>query len=177
MKRLKTVLGISVVCVAMMISSCARIDLYEKVVSIPNFQWQSSYKPQFTFRISDTTVPYQVFIVLRHNDQYNYNNIWVNLYTELPADSSRRDTTHAAVDSSNSADSIQKVQYELPLANKERWLGTAMGDVYEHRVLITPKPVYFTRTGEYKYTIEHAMREDPLLNMLNVGLRIEKKSP
>lgn len=137
--------------------SCNTIDLYEKVVAVPNFEWQSSFRPQFKFQIKDTTVPYQLYIVLRHSDKYNWNNIWINLYTESPGDSAR------------------KVQYELPLANKERWLGTAMGDLYEHRVLITPKPVYFKRSGEYRYSIEHTMREDPLQHVLNVGLRIEKK--
>lgn len=140
-------------------SSCNTIDLYERVVSIPDFEWKGSYKPQFNFQIKDTTVPYQIYIVLRHNAQYNWNNIWMNLYSEAPGDS------------------IKKIQYELPLANKEKWLGTAMGDLYEHRVLITPKPVYFSRAGTYKYTIEHTMREDPLQHVLNVGLRIEKKAP
>jgi gliding motility-associated lipoprotein GldH len=73
-------------------------------------------------------------------------------------------------------DTVQKIQYELPLANKDKWLGTAMGDVYEHRVLLTPHPIYFKRSGEYIYKIEQVMREDPLPHVLNVGLRIEKKS-
>jgi gliding motility-associated lipoprotein GldH len=140
------------------LASCNTIDLYEKVVPLKNFEWASSYKPEFRFSIKDTSVPYQVYIVLRHNDRYNWNNIWVNLYTEAPGDS------------------IQKIQYELPLANKERWLGSAMDDVYEHRVLITPQPIYFKKAGDYKYKIEHSMREDPLQNVLNVGLRVEKKS-
>lgn len=142
---------------AMLLFSCTRINLYEKVVSIPDFAWKSSYKPAFTFNIEDTTSPYQVYVVLRHNDRYNWNNIWINLYSETPGDS------------------VRKVQYELPLANKERWLGSAMGDVYEHRILITPQPVLFAKAGTYTYTIEQDMREDPLQNVINVGLRVEKK--
>ena len=141
-------------------SSCNTIDLYERNVAIPKQEWISSFKPQFKFIIKDTTQPYQVYIILRHNDKYNYNNIWVNLYTQAPADS------------------IQKVQYELPLASKEKgWLGSAMDDIYEHRISITPQnqSLYFKKSGEYTFTIEQIMREDPLQNILNVGLRIEKK--
>ena len=107
-------------------------------------------------------MPYQVYIILRHNEKYNYNNIWVNLYTQLPGDSA-----------------ASKVQYELPLANNEGWLGTGMDDIYEHRVALTPNSerFYFKKAGTYKFTVEQIMREDPLENIMNVGLRIEKKAP
>jgi gliding motility-associated lipoprotein GldH len=144
------------------IYSCQTIDLYEKNVSIPDFAWKSNFKPEFRFTIKDTTVPYSVYIVLRHNDRYSFNNIWVSLTTRVPGDTA-----------------VQKVQYELPLANSEGWIGAvAMDDLYEHRILITPRnePVYFRKPGEYIFTIEQVMRQDPLENVMNVGLRIEKNS-
>jgi gliding motility-associated lipoprotein GldH len=153
------------------LSSCTTIDLYEKVVPIPAHQWRSSYKPQFTFQIKDTAVPYQAFIILRHNNKYNYNNIWVNLLANGPADS------------------IQKLGLELPLANKEGWLGTGMDDLFEHRIRIGNeigklgfvKPgadgFHFTKPGDYTFTLEQIMRDDPLTGVMNVGLRLEKKMP
>ena len=33
---------------------------------------------------------------------------------------------------------------------------------------------YFRKKGDYTFTIEQIMREDPLNNVLNVGIRIEK---
>lgn len=144
---------------AVLLHSCENIDLYEKDVALPNQQWHSSFKPRFNFIIRDTTVPYQVYIVIRHNEKYNFNNLWLNLITKGPADS------------------IQKVQYELPLASGDNWLGTAMDDLYEHRVALTPpnQNFYFKKAGTYTFIIEQIMREDPLMNVLNVGLRIEKK--
>src|SRR5215208_4494771 len=104
--------------------SCNTIDLYEKNVSIPRYEWKSSFKPEFKFIITDTTAPYNIFIVLRHNEKYNYNNIWLSLSTQIPGDTI-----------------LRRVQYELPLANGEAgWLSTAsaMDDLYEHRIRITP---------------------------------------
>ncbi len=72
-----------------------------------------------------------------------------------------------------------KSQYELPLATNEKgWLASAMDDIYEHRIALTPlnQKLYFRKSGEYVFTIEHIMREDPLENVMNVGLRIEKKA-
>ena len=54
-----------------------------------------------------------------------------------------------------------------------------MDDIYEHRIPLTPvgMPFRFRKPGEYTFTIEQVMREDPLENVMNVGLRIEKKQP
>ncbi|HEV7332215.1 MAG TPA: gliding motility lipoprotein GldH [Flavisolibacter sp.] len=154
-----------------LLASCDTIDLYEKVVPVPKHQWQSSFKPQFTFDVKDTTVPYQAFVIFRHNNKYRYNNIWVNLYATGPADST------------------QKLGLELPLASKEGWLGTGMDDVFEHRIRIGNEVerfrfvrmgedgFYFTRPGQYTFSLEQIMRDDPLPEVLNIGFRLEKKRP
>lgn len=144
------------------LSSCEKIDLYERTVAIPKNEWSSRYAPSFSFEISDTASPYQVYIILRHDDRYNYNNIWLNLVAEGP------DGKKAAFN-----------QIEMPLADKEKgWLGSGMGDLYEHRIPITldPQQFSFNRKGVYRFTLGHVMREDPLQHVLNVGLRLERKA-
>lgn len=137
------------------LAGCTSIDLYEKDVTIPGFSWKNSFRPEFTFTIKDTTAPYQLFLVLRHNERYNYNNIWINLYSQPPGDS------------------VHKAPFELSLATNEKWLATGMDDIYEHRIKLT-EPQYL-RAGVYHFSIEQIMREDPLENVMNVGLRVEKK--
>lgn len=141
--------------------SCTTIDLYEKSVTIPGHSWESDYKPSFTFTIKDTSSPYLLYFVLRHNDKYSFNNLYINLYAKQPGQ-----------------DSAQSVRYDLPLATNEKgWLASGMDDIYEHRILLTPRgqEFYFKKPGDYTFTIEQIMREDPLKNVLNAGLRIEKK--
>ncbi|ANE51995.1 gliding motility lipoprotein GldH [Flavisolibacter tropicus] len=155
-------IGLLLLAGSVWISSCTRINLYEKVVSIPDHEWKNSFRPTFSFEIKDTTVPYQLYVILRHNEKYNYNNIWVNLHTKSP------DGT------------VSKAQYELPLATNEKgWLGTGMDDLYEHRIALTPvnQQFYFKKAGIYTFSLEHVMREEPLQNVLNIGFRIEKKTP
>jgi hypothetical protein len=52
-----------------------------------------------------------------------------------------------------------------------------MDDIYDHLIPLAPQnqPLYFKTPGNYTFTIEQIMREDPLENVLNTGLRIEKK--
>jgi gliding motility-associated lipoprotein GldH len=148
---------LSFISCALIFFSCQTIDLYERVVSIPHQEWKSSFKPQFNFIIKDTQTRYDVYVVLRHNEKYEYNNIWISLSYQLKG---QEPVTG---------------QYELPLANNEGWVGTAMDDLYEHRIRITPPEGISLKPGEYTFTIGQIMRKDPLDNVLNVGLRIEKK--
>ncbi len=49
-----------------------------------------------------------------------------------------------------------------------------MDDIFEVRKNITPGPVPFKKAGIYTFTIGQIMRENPLLHILNVGIRVEK---
>ena len=93
--------------------------------------------------------------MLRHNEKYDFNNIWITLYSQPPGDT------------------IHKSSFELQLANNEKWLASGMDDIYEHRIKLTD-PQYL-KAGVYRFRIEQIMREDPLENVMNVGLRVEKK--
>ena len=154
------------ICIALLVSvfvlsSCQTIDLYEKTVTIPGHQWKSSFQPSFSFTIKDTSVPYKVYVTLRHFDKYNYNNIYLRISTRQPGD-----------------DSARAAMYPFDLGNDEQgWKASGMDDIYEHRLPVTPEgqSFYFRRKGEYTLTLEQAMREDPLENVLNVGIRIEKQ--
>lgn len=151
----------SILLTSYIISSCTTIDLYEKSVTMPGHSWKSSFKPSFTFTIKDTSSPYKIYFILRHNDKYSFNNIYINLYAQQPGQ-----------------DSVQSVRYDLRLATNEKgWLASGMDDIYEHRILLTPngQEFYFKKPGDYTFAIEQIMREDPLKNILNAGLRIEKK--
>jgi gliding motility-associated lipoprotein GldH len=136
--------------------SCTTLDLYEKDVTVPYHSWASSFKPEFNFTIKDSTARYQLYFVIRHTAKYNYNNIWINLYSIPPGDT------------------LRHVRFELPLATNEKgWLASGMDDIYEHRIPLTNPQTL--KAGTYTFMLEQIMREDPLENVLNVGLRLEKK--
>lgn len=153
LKRLFLFLGTCILYLA----SCTPIDLYEKTVAIPGHAWNSSFKPSFTFTIKDTAAQYQPFIVIRHTDQYNFNNIYVNLYVQLP-----------------NGDTINRIHQNLELGNDETgWKGDGMDDIYEHRIPLGGAEPF--KKGDFIFTLEQAMRQDPLQHVLDVGVRIEKK--
>jgi len=112
-------------------------------------------KPTFIFNIEDTAARYNIFVVLRHTDAYHFNNLWLNITTIAPKDTA------------------QNQQVKLLLADNAKWLGVAMDDVIESRILITKFPVKL-KAGNYTFTLQQIMREDPLQNVLQAGIRVEK---
>jgi len=137
--------------------ACTTMGVFEKNVTIPDHEWESSFKPEIVFDIDDTTSLYNIYIVVRHQNAYRFNNIWIKGSVLQPGDST-----------------VRSQQYDLKLANDQYgWLGKGMDDIFEHRILIQQR-TRFTRAGEYKFTLEHTMRQDPLPHIMNIGLRIEK---
>ncbi len=138
-------------------TSCIKIDQFEKTAQIPSREWFYNNSPSFTFHITDTTSLYNLYIVLRHTDAYNYNNIWLRLGSKFPGDS------------------VQFQNINLTLANDAKgWDGTGMDDIFEVRKNISRGPVSFKKSGDYTFSVSQIMRENPLENILNVGVRVEK---
>jgi gliding motility-associated lipoprotein GldH len=134
-------------------------DVFEKDIVIPGQQWESSFRPRIDFiiRDEDTAFRYNVFLVLRHTDAYNYNNIWIKGTVREPGDTIPRSE-----------------RYDLLLATNDKgWQGSGMDDIYEHRIQIQEQ-TQFKRPGTYSFMLEQIMREDPLKHVLNVGVRVEK---
>ena len=143
--------------VIVVVAGCGTIGVFEKNVSIPGHEWQSTFKPEVSFDVTDTASLYNIFVVLRHTDAYRYNNIWMNVYLQIPGDT------------------LRKERLELRLATDDKgWLGTGMDDIFEHRIRITQEPQQLRKAGSYHFRLEHIMREDPLRHVLSAGIRVEK---
>lgn len=157
MKKLAALLSI-VICGTWM--SCnPPSGVFEQDIALPHQQWDSGFHPTFTFNISDkdTAYRYNVYIVLRHTDAYDYDNIWIRGTVRMPGDTAARSE-----------------RYDLPLATNEKgWLGSGMDDIYEQRVWVQ-QSTKFDHPGTYSFTLEQIMREDPLKHVMNVGVRIER---
>ena len=139
------------------LSACTQLDVFEKNTAIPNSQWQYNLQPSFDFLIKDTTAAYNLYIVLRHTDAYRYNNIWLNVGTQSPKDT------------------VRYQKFELQLGSDAKgWEGTGMDDIWELRKMITNGPVRFNKTGNYHFSVAQIMRENPLPNIMSVGIRVEK---
>lgn len=153
MKYAWLIFGFSV----LLFPACTQIDVFEKNAPLAGHEWSAGNKPSIEFTITDTVSRYNLFVVLRHSDAYRYNNLWMNIHTKAPGDS------------------VAKVQaLDLSLANNEKgWLGVGMDDLFEHRIRISQDAIPL-KAGTYHFQLEQIMRDDPLENVYNVGIRVER---
>lgn len=141
---------------ALLFTGCIHIDLYEKQVPIPSQKWNYDFTPEYNFEIRDSTSRFLIYVVIRHTDRYQFNNLWLKIGSMAPGDTMR----------------YQDVN--LQLASGNAWEGLGVNDIYEVRKLITPGPVPFGKPGQYTFTVAQIMRENPLEHILDVGIRLEK---
>jgi gliding motility-associated lipoprotein GldH len=144
-----------IICVGLCcLMACNQIELFEKNTPIPKLSWSNNFDATGTFNITDTTSLYNVFVVLRHTDTYQYNNIWLNVGLQAPGDSMK----------------TQKIN--LPLgSDAQGWEGIGMNDIWEVRKLIASLSL---KKGNYNFKIGQMMRDNPLEHVMSVGLRLEK---
>ena len=152
----KIILPFLVLCCTL--SSCREIDLFEKNVSIPKMEWYNNFNSAGSFLIKDTTSSYNVYLVLRHTDAYLYNNIWLNVGLQSPGQ-----------------DTLQYQKINLSLGNDAQgWEGVGMNDIWEVRKLISGTPKRFIKAGQYNFSIVQLMRDNPLNQVMSVGLSVQK---
>lgn len=151
------------------LAACQPSPKYQKHVTIPSGGWQYAFQPEFKIQIQDTNAAYQMFFLIRHTNAYPYSNIWLRLKTRQPGDSS-----------------FQQQRFEVTLAAPTAvlpdgslsggWLGRGMGEIWEQRMALNDvqHPVYFPKSGEYVFKLSQDMRVNPLPEVIQVGLRVEK---
>lgn len=137
-------------------TSCTQADLYERLKNVPGGEWKAGEKLSFSLLVEDTTIGYNLFASVRHTNLYPYRNIWLRMGLQMPG-----------------ADTTTYQDFELPLADNEKWLGTGLNDVYDRRVRLFGAPQRFSKTGTVIFTLQHIMRDDPLPGILQSGIRLE----
>ncbi|WP_295670765.1 gliding motility lipoprotein GldH [uncultured Mucilaginibacter sp.] len=158
MKRIGT-LFFSMVFSAFLLLTSACGDknaVLDKSSEVENLHWTYLNRFRFDVKIDDEKIPYNLEMNLRVTGDYKYSNIFV-LITQV-----------------NPEKKSEVTRYELKLANKEgEWLGKGSGNLYSYQ---SPFKSYykFPAKGIYTFYIEQNMRDNPLREVSDVGLRVEK---
>lgn len=150
-----------ILAISSVLSGCMPSPYYQKTYALPGHEWNYNFRPGFKFEIKDTTALYHLYFIIRHTEAYPFSNIWICIYTKQPGDTV-----------------LEKSRIEIPLAETSgKWLGRGMGEIWEQRMPITrdDQPMIFSKPGMYEITFEQNMRENPLPEILDVGLRMENR--
>ncbi len=141
---------------AIALVGCDENRIFDENTELTDRSWDYENVLPYEVEITDTNLRYNVYVNLRHTNQYANSNLWVLLYTTFP-----------------SGEKLER-RVELPLASKEgKWYGNHSGSIVNHQVPIQQNAI-FPEKGIYRFEIEQNMRRNPLGEVLDVGLRVEK---
>lgn len=137
------------------LSSCDGRKVYEEYVKVDDYTWNSSSPLRYEFEITDTTALHDVYINVRHANQYPYSNLWLFVDSWAPSGQKAVDTV------------------ECVLADEHgKWLGGGLGDIWDTQIL-WKKNVRFVAPGKYHVEYNQAMRVENLVGIMDMGLRVE----
>lgn len=110
----------------------------------------------FEVAIADTAQRYNLYVNVRHTDNFPYSNLWMKVNTTFP-----------------SGKEIEN-RVNLPLADKSgKWFGAGSGDVITIQVPIQ-EMAQMPESGNYRFELIQDMRMNPLTDVLDVGIRVER---
>jgi gliding motility-associated lipoprotein GldH len=136
--------------------SCNRDVVFEKNVKIPNYNWDVNNTVKLDIDIEDTISLHDIYINIRNASGYQFSNLFLFLNTKTPNGETASDTL------------------ELTLADERgKWLGSGLGDIWDNRILFK-KNFRFADAGTWHFELQQAMRVNPLPQVMDVGMRIEK---
>ena len=147
--------------VVVFFSSCDKKRVFDEYKSVGN-TWDKDSIVNFNLPALDSTNRYNLFVTLRANNNYKYNNLYLIVALELP----------------NGFTKVDTLEYQMAQPD-----GTLLGDGFSN---IKESKLYYKENvrfrSSYKVHIKQAVREAgkvPGVKVLDgiteVGFRIEKK--
>jgi gliding motility-associated lipoprotein GldH len=136
---------------------CDKNRLYEENFEVDAEGWHVDDVKTFTFEGEDTVSAVNMLINFRISEDYPYSNLFIFLDSNYPG----------------GHNSLYTLQFELAKPDG-RWVGESSGTIVEFRFLVLHGNL---QKGTYTFKIQHAMREEILPEVLDVGFRVELYFP
>ena len=141
-------------CICLLSCSSSNTPILNESVAIPDAGWTTDHAVRFTIDVKDTLQPYDIFISVRHNTDYEWMNLFLFMKTYYPNLEFSRDTLECFLSDETG-----------------RWFGRGGSSVKDHTMLFV-RNVKFPQMGRYQFEFIHGMRTEKLENIMDLGLKI-----
>ncbi len=123
---------------------------------VPEQGWAITDTMYLPIAVEDTTQAYDLALMLRHTEQYTYQNIWFFV---------------------RACDSLEPVQTDTVMAcladDRGQWMGTRTGRYYAGYVVME-HALQFDQAGTYTFAVVHGMRDSVICGVADIGLELRK---
>ena len=148
-----------------MLIACNESLVKSEFKAIDNGSWNKDSIVEFSFSDLDTLQNHHMFINLRNDENFPYNNLFLIAELDFPDGETLTDT----------------LEYEMALPDG-RWLGHGYGSIKENK-LWYKENIVFQNSGVYTLRLAHAMRKngsiegvENLEGITDVGFEIVKSN-
>ncbi|WP_455430286.1 gliding motility lipoprotein GldH [Pareuzebyella sediminis] len=145
--------------------SCNQNLIKSDYQATENGVWNKDTPVEFSFSGIDTVDRHNVFISVRNDNTFRYNNLFLIAELGFPNGETAKDT----------------LEYQMALPDGT-WLGKGNGSVKENK-LWYKEDIVFPTSGVYTLKLTHAMRKNGSVNgienlqgITDVGFEIEKSN-
>lgn len=137
-------------------TSCDPGRLFEENKTIDGNAWYYKTFIPFDTEVKDTTKFYNVLVNVRVDADYKYANMFMWVHVTNPEKKS------------------DQRRVEIKLADERgKWLGSGLGDIFDYQFPVLQN-IKFPKSGLYRFELEQNMRDDTLLHVKSVGVRVEE---
>lgn len=142
-----------------LLSSCDNKRVFEDNQEFKDRSWKVTEEPRFSFIITDTTERYNIYYNVRNSLSYPYSRIFItyHLYDSLDQEITKKLVNNDLFDRKTGRPDGD----------------SGLGDLFDHQFpLLEHYP--FKNPGRYSVKFEQFTRQDTLVGVIAVGLRVEK---
>lgn len=133
---------------------CDSPHFYQQQESTKN-NWNKSDALNFDFVVKDSTGVYDIFLLSRNNNEYEYSNLYLFTEMKFPTGEVFTDT----------------LQYFLAYQDGE-WIGD--GGKLKELFLLYRENISLKDTGKYELKVRHGMRDENLIGIEDISLIVDK---
>lgn len=145
-KLIKLLKYVGIYCLPLFLTACYNQTLYHSYQPVNKTGWYQNDTILFTLKQPVAVNSIHEYIIgIRHKDSYQFRDLWLKI---------NQDTIH------------------LYLANKNgSWFGHGIGEIKQ---ITFPFTLKSTNDSIIDIRIVHIMQQNPLLNLQDIGISIEK---
>ncbi len=145
-------LVISMLCLLAM-CACKRSIVYSDFISLPADGWHQDSVLSYDICVEDSTADYDLLIVVRHTNEYPYQNLWLFVDEYAGTELLHRDTIEA-----------------LLADDYGRWIA---GGINKYDLPLQYATSYrFATASHNRITIQQGMRSSYLKGLSDVGVKV-----
>lgn len=138
---------------ALLFSGCDTNNITDVNHTMPSRNWSYADKVKATVEIKDSSKAYHIYFKLRHTSDYRYSNIFVLLNLKT-------------------AQKKRSRRYEFKLAQPDgQWNGSGSGNLYTYEFPLLTN-FKFPAPGMYELELEQNMRDNPLTEISDAGIKV-----